>query len=62
MSEFFGKFHKISKEVLLIEMPKKIVGGTSNIEFTQLVEEIRNSDVKFVLIDLSKVEIINSIG
>lgn len=47
---------------MLIEIPKKIIGGTSDFEFTQLVEEIRNRDVKLVLLDLSNVEIINSTG
>ncbi|MGQ9818322.1 MAG: hypothetical protein ACUVQ1_00110 [Candidatus Kapaibacteriales bacterium] len=55
-----GNSRKISEDALLIELPTKVVGGSSNLDFTQIAEEIRNNNFKFVLVDLSKVEIINS--
>lgn len=62
MSDFTWKILENDEEVLLIIMPAKVIGGTSNLDFTNFLEEIKNFNVKFVLVDLAKVEVINSIG
>lgn len=62
MNGFNWKIHENDEEICLIEMLSKVISGTSNLQFTNLLDEIRTSNVKFILVDLSKTELINSIG
>jgi anti-sigma B factor antagonist len=48
--------------ILVISLPKEVLGGAQVIEFSNLVEEaINNSPVKLI-IDLTDVQVINSSG
>jgi len=49
-------------EVQIIKLPPNFFGGSLSNAFTEAIEKVKNSNVKLVAVDLSQVEMINSMG
>lgn len=45
-----------------IELPEKILGGTDAMEFSEITHKYLNEDYSKLIIDLKRVEIMNSSG
>lgn len=51
-----------TKGIVAVELPENVLGGNSAIEFTGLMNELISLKYSTVIIDLSKVELMNSTG
>jgi len=49
-------------EVQIIKLPPNFFGGSLSNDFTEAVEKTKTSKAKLVAVDLSQVEMINSMG
>ncbi len=50
------------KGIVAVELPENVLGGNTAIEFTGLMNELISLKYTSVLIDLSKVQLMNSTG
>jgi len=48
--------------VAVISLHKNVIGGTDALSFTKVLEEISSKQIKFVITELSEVDIMNSSG
>ncbi len=49
-------------EVSIAELPEKVLGGTSALEFSNFVKSLKSGGYKFLVLDLHNVRIMNSSG
>lgn len=62
MDNFEFKTIELKPDVILIQLPPKLLGGSSSSGLTEIIENAKSKNLKYVLLDLSNVEVINSLG
>lgn len=62
MEEFEIQTTQLTPETLLIKLPPKLLGGGISTKFTEVIEKAKQSSYKNVLLDMSNIEVINSLG
>ncbi|GAB1371422.1 hypothetical protein MASR1M45_14840 [Candidatus Kapaibacterium sp.] len=55
-------YNKISETLYSIKLKKSVLGGNDALEFTNIVHHLIDNNVKYFVIDLFEVEIMNSAG
>ncbi|QLH53861.1 MAG: hypothetical protein CH6_2259 [Candidatus Kapaibacterium sp.] len=53
---------ELTSDVLLIKLPPKLLGGSATSVMNEIVENAKVKKLKALLLDLSNVEVINSLG
>ncbi|MFN3306527.1 MAG: STAS domain-containing protein [Candidatus Kapaibacteriota bacterium] len=56
------QFHQLKPNVIMLKLPPQLLGGNLTSRFTEIIEKIKTQKIEFVLLDLSQVELINSLG
>lgn len=51
-----------SSEFAVVTLSQSVLGGNDALEFTNLLDEIANSNAKYVIIDTGAVQMMNSTG
>jgi anti-sigma B factor antagonist len=59
---YFCKIHPDNKETAVISLSNFILGGNDALAFTKELEALGNQNLKFVIIELTQVELMNSSG
>ncbi|MCX7908007.1 MAG: STAS domain-containing protein [Ignavibacteria bacterium] len=54
-------FH-IKPGIVLIKLPPKLLGGSVSTNFSDIIEQAKTSNLTHILLDLSNIEVINSLG
>lgn len=62
MENFEIQTIEISPEIILVKLPPKLLGGSGSGNFAEIIENAKSSNIKYVLLDLSNIEVINSLG
>lgn len=62
MEEFEFQKIELSPETLIIKLPAKLLGGVISTKFTEVIEQVKQGSFKNVLLDMSDIEVINSLG
>jgi anti-sigma B factor antagonist len=53
---------QVREDITLIKLPSRLLGGSLTSHFTESIELAKRTQVKYVLVDLGNVEVINSLG
>lgn len=56
------QLHQLQPNVIMLKLPPQLLGGNLTSRFTEIIERIKTKKIDFVLLDLSQVELINSLG
>jgi anti-sigma B factor antagonist len=52
----------IENRIVIIELPKSVLGGDDAMKFTELIDNLALQNARFVVIDMINIALINSTG
>ncbi len=56
------QIHHLQPKIIMLKLPQQLLGGNLTSQFTEIIEKVKTQEIDFVLLDLSQVELINSLG
>lgn len=56
------QYYELKPNIIILKLPPQLLGGNLTSQFTAIIEKIKTQKIDYVLLDLSQVELINSLG